>query len=103
MACAVVHLRRERDDEKRTARNNYCSSMRDRGEGGEEGRSFLVDGWAKGAKEQKREREREIFPRKGNSRARNGRGKDQRGAFPSKVVKNARRWESWEEGSLVGL
>lgn len=56
MACAVVHLRRERDDEKRTARNNYCSSMRDRGEGGEEGRSFLVDGWAKGAKEQKRER-----------------------------------------------
>lgn len=103
MACAVVHLRRERDDEKRTARNNYCSSMRDRGEGGEEFPRRWMGKRGKGAKE--RERDIYIFPRKGNSRgrARNGRGKDQRGAFPSKVVKNARRWESWEEGSLVGL
>lgn len=42
----------------------------------------------KRAKEGERERER-YLPRKGNSRGRawNGRGKDQRGAFPLKVVK----------------
>lgn len=86
MACAVARRRQGKEtNEKRTARNNYCSSMR---EGRRRG--FLVDGWAKGAKERKRKRERERYlPRKGNSRGRawNGRGKDQRGAFPLKVVK----------------
>lgn len=56
MACAVVHLRRERDDEKRTARNNYCSSMRDRGEGGEEFPRRWMGKRGKGAKERERER-----------------------------------------------
>lgn len=57
MACAVARRRQGKEtNEKRTARNNYCSSMRERRR-----RGFLVDGWAKEAKERKRERKREIF------------------------------------------
>lgn len=45
-----------------------------------------MDGQKGQKSERGRERER-YLPRKGNSRAWNGRGKDQRGAFPLKVVK----------------